>query len=122
MNEPEAGQNMEKKCPQCGATLPVGALEGLCPACLLKQGATADTAATPAVTVVPWLADAAVAAASAGATPAVTVMAGAALAAAAETAATPAVAFVLPEVLTAGAGAVAWATATPALTVTAADG
>ncbi len=30
------------KCPQCGATLPAGALEGLCPACLLKQGA-ADT-------------------------------------------------------------------------------
>ncbi len=26
------------KCPQCGATLPVGVLQGLCPACLLKQG------------------------------------------------------------------------------------
>src|SRR5438309_6285288 len=43
MNEAEASQNMEKKCPQCGATLPTGALEGLCPACLLKQGAAADT-------------------------------------------------------------------------------
>src|SRR6266404_8561722 len=43
MNEPEAKPNMEKKCPQCGAPLPSGALEGLCPACLLKQGA-AETA------------------------------------------------------------------------------
>src|ERR1039458_4286208 len=32
------------KCPQCGTPLPVGALAGLCPACLLKQGAAADTA------------------------------------------------------------------------------
>jgi predicted Ser/Thr protein kinase len=37
MNE-SADPNMEKKCPQCGASLPSGALEGLCPACLLKQG------------------------------------------------------------------------------------
>jgi len=34
---------MANKCPQCGASLPAGALEGLCPACLLKQG-TADSA------------------------------------------------------------------------------
>src|SRR6266702_3152584 len=47
MNEAEANPNMEKKCPQCGASLPTGALEGLCPACLLKQGATADTAVPP---------------------------------------------------------------------------
>jgi hypothetical protein len=33
-----------RRCPQCGAALPTGALEGLCPACLLMQGATADTA------------------------------------------------------------------------------
>jgi serine/threonine protein kinase len=46
MNEAEANQNMEKKCPQCGAPLPPGALEGLCPACLLKQGA-AETATGP---------------------------------------------------------------------------
>src|SRR5579885_970520 len=31
------------KCPQCGAPLPAGVLAGLCPACLLKQGAAADT-------------------------------------------------------------------------------
>src|SRR2546430_1744149 len=43
MNGPEAYPNMEKKCPQCGATLPSGALEGLCPACLLKQGAETST-------------------------------------------------------------------------------
>src|SRR5260370_35143748 len=46
MNEPEASQHMENKCAQCGATLPSGALEGLCPACLLKQGAT-ETATGP---------------------------------------------------------------------------
>ena len=44
MNESEANQNMENKCPQCGAPLPSGVLAGLCPACLLKQGAAADTA------------------------------------------------------------------------------
>jgi len=43
MNEPEADPNMPKKCPQCGATLPEGGLAGLCPACLLKQGAEAET-------------------------------------------------------------------------------
>jgi serine/threonine protein kinase/capsular polysaccharide biosynthesis protein len=32
------------KCPQCGASLPAGVLDGLCPACLLQQGAAADTA------------------------------------------------------------------------------
>src|ERR1022692_4809498 len=42
MNESEANQNMSKKCPQCGVSLPAGALEGLCPACLLAQG-VADT-------------------------------------------------------------------------------
>src|ERR1017187_5404834 len=31
------------KCPQCGTPLPAGALAGLCPACLLKQGAAAET-------------------------------------------------------------------------------
>src|SRR4051812_14957140 len=43
MNESEANPNMPQKCPQCGAALPAGALEGLCPACLLKQGAAAET-------------------------------------------------------------------------------
>ncbi len=46
MNESNAGSNMDKKCPECGANLPSGALEGLCPACLLKQGAT-ETATQP---------------------------------------------------------------------------
>src|SRR5579872_5708832 len=43
MNGTKADPNMEKKCPRCGAALPPGALEGLCPACLLQQGATAET-------------------------------------------------------------------------------
>ncbi|MGO8696399.1 MAG: protein kinase domain-containing protein [Limisphaerales bacterium] len=38
---------MESKCPQCGAPLPSGVLAGLCPSCLLKQGATADTGVEP---------------------------------------------------------------------------
>lgn len=33
------------KCPQCGAALPANAPAGLCPACLLLQGAAADTVA-----------------------------------------------------------------------------
>ncbi|HXC98846.1 MAG TPA: protein kinase [Verrucomicrobiae bacterium] len=44
MNDTESGRNMTRQCPQCGAPLSPGALEGLCPACLLHQGATADTA------------------------------------------------------------------------------
>jgi predicted Ser/Thr protein kinase len=47
MNGPEANPNMEKKCPQCGASLPSGALEGLCPACLLKQGSETAGQAEP---------------------------------------------------------------------------
>src|SRR6266404_3583242 len=47
MNEGEPSENMEKKCPQCGGPLPSGALEGLCPACLLKQGAASDTGTQP---------------------------------------------------------------------------
>src|SRR5437879_1892220 len=35
------------KCPQCGVALPAGALVGLCPACLLKQGTAPDTATQP---------------------------------------------------------------------------
>ncbi|HEV2437814.1 MAG TPA: protein kinase [Verrucomicrobiae bacterium] len=31
------------KCPQCGTPLPANAPAGLCPACLLRQGAAADT-------------------------------------------------------------------------------
>jgi serine/threonine protein kinase len=47
MNEAEANPNMENKCPQCGAPLPSGVLAGLCPVCLFKQGAVADTAVPP---------------------------------------------------------------------------
>ena len=49
MNEAESNQsqNMEQKCPQCGAPLPSGVLAGLCPACLMKQGAAADTGVPP---------------------------------------------------------------------------
>jgi len=46
MNEPEPDPNMPAKCPQCGAALPAGALDGLCPACLLQQG-VAETATQP---------------------------------------------------------------------------
>ncbi len=48
MNEREATRAMpgENKCPQCGAALPSGVLKGLCPACLLQQGAT-DTGTQP---------------------------------------------------------------------------
>src|ERR1041385_2909844 len=49
MNESEANPSMENKCPQCGAPLPSGVLAGLCPACLLKQGAAADTAVPPEI-------------------------------------------------------------------------
>jgi predicted Ser/Thr protein kinase len=48
MNESEQPNlSMEQKCPQCGAPLPSGVLAGLCPACLMKQGAAADTGAGP---------------------------------------------------------------------------
>src|SRR5690242_12971424 len=50
MNESEANPNMENKCPKCGSPLPSGVLAGLCPACLFKQGAAADTAAAPETT------------------------------------------------------------------------
>ncbi len=47
MNEAGTNRAMPENCPQCGATLPAGALAGLCPACLLQQGAAADTATHP---------------------------------------------------------------------------
>jgi len=47
MNEGANNPDMDQKCPQCGAPLPVGVLAGLCPACLFKQGAAADTAVPP---------------------------------------------------------------------------
>ncbi len=36
-------ESAQPQCPQCGTPLPSGALAGLCPACLLKLGAAADT-------------------------------------------------------------------------------
>ncbi len=42
----ESSQNVpeNQKCPQCGTPLPAGVLAGLCPACLLKQGASDESA------------------------------------------------------------------------------
>src|SRR5580698_9129007 len=48
MNESASAMPPEATCPQCGTPLPAGALAGLCPACLLKQGAAADTGTQPA--------------------------------------------------------------------------
>ncbi len=47
MNTPEMNPQNDQapKCPRCKAALPVGKLEGLCPACLLQQGLQADTLA-----------------------------------------------------------------------------
>src|ERR1700733_2029182 len=49
MIEREANQPVSdnRKCPQCGTPLPAGVLAGLCPACLLKQGAALDSASQP---------------------------------------------------------------------------
>jgi predicted Ser/Thr protein kinase len=46
MSDAEANEPMEK-CPKCGAPLPSGVLAGLCPACLFKQGAAAETSSQP---------------------------------------------------------------------------
>jgi predicted Ser/Thr protein kinase len=50
--QPNPSMPEASKCPQCGAALPAGALAGLCPACLLQQGA-ADSVAEPAESFVP---------------------------------------------------------------------
>ncbi|HWI59797.1 MAG TPA: serine/threonine-protein kinase, partial [Bacillota bacterium] len=47
MNRPEVNPSKTGQCPQCGARLPAGALAGLCPACLLKEGAAVDTGTQP---------------------------------------------------------------------------
>lgn len=48
MNRAETkNRAMPETCPRCGNALPAGALAGLCPACLLQQGAAADTATGP---------------------------------------------------------------------------
>jgi len=43
MSETKVTPADQPKCPQCGTPLPSGVLTGLCPACLLKMGAQADT-------------------------------------------------------------------------------
>jgi capsular polysaccharide biosynthesis protein len=45
MNEAEPPEAMREqpKCPQCGASVPGDVLGGLCPACLLQQGASTDS-------------------------------------------------------------------------------
>src|SRR2546427_2539258 len=48
MNGRETNRDMPRNCPQCGAVLPVSALDELCPACLLKQGAESETGAESA--------------------------------------------------------------------------
>src|SRR6266536_2325084 len=52
MMEHEASRSMPdaRKCPQCGVVLPAGVLDGLCPACLLQQGAPAETETQPEMT------------------------------------------------------------------------
>src|SRR5262245_30380220 len=40
----------ERKCPQCGSELKPGTPEGLCPACLLKQGIATEPAGPPGQT------------------------------------------------------------------------
>ncbi|MCH8218638.1 MAG: serine/threonine protein kinase [Planctomycetes bacterium] len=40
----------KNKCPQCGADLPAGAPQGICPRCLLKQGLQPDTQAQTSLT------------------------------------------------------------------------
>jgi serine/threonine protein kinase len=47
MNEADMKPATPEQCPRCGAALPAGTLAGLCPACLLRQGAAADTATCP---------------------------------------------------------------------------
>src|SRR5689334_22117289 len=43
MNGSNVNPKLGGNCPECGVPLPAGALAGLCPACLLKQGAAADS-------------------------------------------------------------------------------
>ena len=43
MNDAQSAMPPENHCPQCGKPLASGALTGLCPACLLKQGVAGDT-------------------------------------------------------------------------------
>jgi serine/threonine protein kinase len=51
------GTSEAPKCPQCGRALPVGALAGLCPACLLEQGAVETATGAGATFEAPTLAE-----------------------------------------------------------------
>jgi serine/threonine protein kinase len=46
MTAVETKRDEGRHCPQCGSPLSAGALEGLCPACLLQQGAGAESTVT----------------------------------------------------------------------------
>jgi tRNA A-37 threonylcarbamoyl transferase component Bud32 len=52
-----AAQPPFTQCPQCGAKLPAGAPEGLCPACLLKRGMAGETGAADELFVPPEVAE-----------------------------------------------------------------
>ncbi len=41
------------QCPRCGALLPSGVLQGLCPACLLQEGATVESISHPGAAFTP---------------------------------------------------------------------
>ncbi len=43
LNPMKTPMNSLEKCPGCGKTLPSGVLAGLCPACLIAQGAETET-------------------------------------------------------------------------------
>ncbi len=45
MPEPDSAINPDSRCPCCGGALDPGALEGLCPGCLLEQAAAGETIA-----------------------------------------------------------------------------
>src|SRR4029450_2235682 len=57
--DPNPPMPNETRCPRCGISLAPGALAGLCPACLLQEGAAADTPRGPSPRVFdpPSLAD-----------------------------------------------------------------
>src|SRR5215208_6382528 len=44
MKDAGTNQKMPGQCPQCGQTVPVQSLDGLCPSCLQKQRAVNETA------------------------------------------------------------------------------
>ncbi len=47
MKDKTNAMSSEEPCPQCGANVPAGAPEGLCPGCLLKQGTASGPHSAP---------------------------------------------------------------------------